>query len=121
MIPAGYVDQTLEALLEHLHAGDTVIDGGNSDYRDDLRRSRELAERGIHYVDMGTSGGVFGLERGYCLMIGGEPSAVRAPRPVLRGACARPRRRAAHAGAREARARRPRATCTAAPAAPGTS
>ncbi len=77
MIPAGYVDQTLEALLEHLHADDTVIDGGNSDYRDDLRRSKELAEREIHYVDMGTSGGVFGLDRGYCLMIGGDDVAVQ--------------------------------------------
>jgi 6-phosphogluconate dehydrogenase len=77
MIPAGYVDQTLEALVEHLDADDTVIDGGNSDYRDDLRRSKDLAERNIHFVDMGTSGGVFGLDRGYCLMIGGDDVAVQ--------------------------------------------
>ena len=76
MIPAGYVDQTLEALVEHVEEDDVIVDGGNSDYRDDLRRSKELAERGLHYIDMGTSGGVFGLERGYCLMIGGDDDAV---------------------------------------------
>jgi 6-phosphogluconate dehydrogenase len=84
MIPAGYVDQTLEALVEHLDADDTVIDGGNSDYRDDLRRAKDLAERQIHYIDMGTSGGVFGLERGYCLMIGGDDVAVQRLDPFFK-------------------------------------
>ena len=81
-------------------AGDIVIDGGNSYYRDDIRRAAELAEQGIHYVDVGTSGGVFGLERGYCLMIGGETDGRAAPRPDLRDARSRRRRRAPHARAR---------------------
>jgi 6-phosphogluconate dehydrogenase len=76
MVPAAVVDPTLERLVPLLDADDTVVDGGNSYYRDDLRRARDLAERGVHYVDMGTSGGVFGLERGYCLMIGGDETAV---------------------------------------------
>ena len=76
MVPAAVVDPTLERLVPLLDADDTVGDGGNSYYRDDLRRAHELAERGVHYVDMGTSGGVFGLDRGYCLMIGGDDAAV---------------------------------------------
>jgi 6-phosphogluconate dehydrogenase len=76
MVPAAVVDATLERLVPLLDSDDTVIDGGNSYYRDDLRRSHELAGGGIHYVDMGTSGGVYGLERGYCLMIGGDDTAV---------------------------------------------
>ncbi len=78
-------------------ARDTVIDGGNTRYHDDIRRARELGERGIHYVDVGTSGGVFGLERGFCLMVGGEDGAGRAPRAALRLARAGPRCRGAHA------------------------
>ncbi|MEA2251333.1 MAG: 6-phosphogluconate dehydrogenase [Solirubrobacteraceae bacterium] len=76
MVPAAFVDQTIEDLAAHLDADDTIIDGGNSNYRDDIRRAAELGTRGLHYVDMGTSGGVFGLERGYCLMIGGDDTAV---------------------------------------------
>src|SRR4051812_39318659 len=76
MVPAAFVDDTLQRLVPLLAADDTVIDGGNSYYRDDLRRAAELGERGMHYVDMGTSGGVFGLHRGYCLMIGGDDTAV---------------------------------------------
>jgi 6-phosphogluconate dehydrogenase len=76
MIPAAVVDATLNELLPKLVAGDIVIDGGNSYYRDDVDRARTLATRGVHYVDCGTSGGVLGLERGYCLMIGGEPAVV---------------------------------------------
>ena len=76
MVPAAVVDPTLERLVPLLDSDDAVIDGGNSYYRDDLRRSHELAGRGIHYVDMGTSGGVYGLERGYCLMVGGDDTAV---------------------------------------------
>jgi 6-phosphogluconate dehydrogenase len=77
MVPAAAVDQTIEELAPLLAAGDVIIDGGNSYYVDDIRRAKELAARGIHYVDVGTSGGVWGLERGYCMMIGGEPGVVR--------------------------------------------
>jgi len=76
MVPAAFVDQTIEDLAGHLDEDDVVIDGGNSNYRDDIRRAAAFGERGLHYVDMGTSGGVFGLERGYCLMIGGDDRAV---------------------------------------------
>jgi 6-phosphogluconate dehydrogenase len=76
MVPAAVVDATLDRLVPLLDADDTVIDGGNSYYRDDIVRARALAQKGLHYVDMGTSGGVFGLERGYCLMIGGDDAAV---------------------------------------------
>src|SRR5438034_5257288 len=77
MVPAASVDATLETIVPHLDPGDIVIDGGNSYYHDDIRRAAELKPKGIHYVDVGTSGGVWGLERGYCLMIGGEEVAVR--------------------------------------------
>src|SRR5882762_5107124 len=75
MVPAAFVDNTLADLTPRLSANDIVIDGGNSYYIDDLRRFQKLAPKGIHYVDVGTSGGVWGLERGYCLMIGGPKSA----------------------------------------------
>jgi 6-phosphogluconate dehydrogenase len=84
MLPAGAVDETIDALAPILAAGDTVVDGGNSYYRDDLRRSAALAARGIDYVDAGVSGGVWGLERGYCVMVGGPDAAVRRLDPVLR-------------------------------------
>src|SRR6266478_851695 len=74
MVPAAAVDQTIADLLAFLEPGDILIDGGNSYYVDDIRRARELASKQIHYVDVGTSGGVWGLERGYCMMIGGEPA-----------------------------------------------
>jgi len=77
MVPAAVVDETLARLLPHLDSGDTLIDGGNSYYVDDIRRSKALAPRDIHYVDVGTSGGVWGLERGYCMMIGGEQETVQ--------------------------------------------
>src|SRR5881409_3660756 len=83
MVPAGVVDATLESLVPHLERGDIVIDGGNSYYRDDIDRAGRLAGQGLHYVDCGTSGGVFGLERGYCLMIGGEPDVVRHLDPLF--------------------------------------
>src|SRR4051795_9580996 len=76
MVPAAVVDSTLDKLVPLLQADDTIIDGGNSYYRDDIVRAKALSEKGLHYVDMGTSGGVFGLERGYCLMIGGDETAV---------------------------------------------
>src|SRR5271166_3418475 len=76
MVPAAVVDNTIADLLPHLDTGDILIDGGNSYYVDDIRRAKELAARSIHYVDVGTSGGVWGLERGYCMMIGGETEVV---------------------------------------------
>ncbi|MBX3731091.1 MAG: decarboxylating 6-phosphogluconate dehydrogenase [Verrucomicrobiae bacterium] len=83
MVPAAVVDATLADLVPLLETGDVVIDGGNSYYVDDLRRAKDLGTRKIHYVDVGTSGGVWGLERGYCMMIGGEPEAVRHLDPLL--------------------------------------
>ena len=84
MLPAAITGQTLDQLAELLHPGDTVIDGGNTYYRDDIVRARQLTPRQIHYVDCGTSGGVWGLERGYCLMIGGEPATVQRLDPIFR-------------------------------------
>ena len=84
MIPAGYVDETLAKLVPLLAAGDIVIDGGNSYYIDDIRRSKELEGKGIQYVDVGTSGGVWGLERGYCMMIGGPEAAVKHLDPIFK-------------------------------------
>src|SRR5438876_1474094 len=83
MVPAAAVDKTIADLLPHLEAGDILIDGGNSYYVDDIRRAKELAPKRIHYVDVGTSGGVWGLERGYCMMIGGEPDAVKHLDPIF--------------------------------------
>jgi 6-phosphogluconate dehydrogenase len=83
MVPAAVVDKTIANLLPHLEAGDILIDGGNSYYVDDIRRAKELASKKIHYVDVGTSGGVWGLERGYCMMIGGEPEVVKRLDPIL--------------------------------------
>src|SRR4249920_4073516 len=83
MVPAAVVDKTIADLLPHLEAEDILIDGGNSYYIDDIRRAKELAPKGIHYVDVGTSGGVWGLERGYCMMIGGEPDVVRRLDPLF--------------------------------------
>ncbi len=84
MVPAAVVDATLESLVPLLQSDDTVIDGGNSYYVDDLRRARDLGPRGLHYVDMGVSGGVFGLERGYSLMVGGDDRAFERIEPILR-------------------------------------
>jgi 6-phosphogluconate dehydrogenase len=83
MLPAAVVDDTLKALLPYLAPGDRLIDGGNSYYKDDIARARWLRQSGIEYLDVGTSGGVWGRERGYCLMIGGEPEPVDALRPVF--------------------------------------
>jgi 6-phosphogluconate dehydrogenase len=83
MVPAAVVDATLADLAPRLARGDTVIDGGNSYYVDDIRRAKELAAKGLHYVDVGTSGGVWGLERGYCQMIGGDDAAVKRLDPVF--------------------------------------
>jgi 6-phosphogluconate dehydrogenase len=83
MVPAGVVESTLEQLRPLLEADDIVIDGGNSYYRDDLTRAADLKRDGIHYIDVGTSGGVWGLDRGYCLMIGGEDEAVERLKPIF--------------------------------------
>jgi len=83
MVPAAVVDKTIADLLPHLEAEDILIDGGNSYYVDDIRRAKELAARRIHYVDVGTSGGVWGLDRGYCMMIGGEEAVVRRLDPIF--------------------------------------
>ncbi len=108
MVPAAVVDNAIADLLPHLEKGDIVIDGGNSYYVDDIRRGKELAAKGIHYVDVGTSGGVWGLERGYCMMIGGEPEVVKLLDPIFkrlapgRGDVARtPGREGAHGTAEE--------------------
>jgi len=83
MVPAAVVDRTIAGILPLLESGDILIDGGNSYYVDDIRRAKELAPKGIHYVDVGTSGGVWGLDRGYCMMIGGEPGVVSHLDPIF--------------------------------------
>jgi 6-phosphogluconate dehydrogenase len=83
MVPAAAVDQTIANLLPHLDADDILIDGGNSYYVDDIRRAKDLAPKGIHYVDVGTSGGVWGLDRGYCMMIGGEKVVIQHLDPIF--------------------------------------
>ena len=122
MIPAGITGATVEKLGDLFESGDIIIDGGNSNYRDDIHRADALRPKGIHYIDIGTSGGVFGLERGYCMMIGGDDDAVAHIDPLLKtiapGVDDRRRARRAPAASR----RRPsRATCTAARTAPATS
>ena len=84
MVPAAVVDKSVASLVPLLEAGDILIDGGNSYYIDDIRRAKELAPKGIHYVDVGTSGGIWGLDRGYCMMIGGEDAIVRHLDPILK-------------------------------------
>jgi 6-phosphogluconate dehydrogenase len=83
MVPAAFVQQVVDELVEHLAPGDTIIDGGNSYYRDDVDRAKALLQRSVHFVDVGTSGGVFGLERGFCLMIGGEHEVVARLEPIF--------------------------------------
>ena len=84
MVPAGEItDKTIEALAEVLEPGDTIIDGGNTHYHDDIRHANELREKGIHHVDVGTSGGVWGFQRGFCLMIGGEDEIVERLGPIF--------------------------------------
>jgi 6-phosphogluconate dehydrogenase len=83
MVPAAVVDETIAGLLPHIEAGDILIDGGNSYYVDDIRRAKDLTPQKIHYVDVGTSGGVWGLERGYCMMIGGETEIIKRLDPIF--------------------------------------
>ena len=84
MIPVAFVDATIDELSPLLEPDDVLIDGGNSNYQDDIARADRLTARGVHYVDMGTSGGVWGLERGYCLMIGGEADVVKRLDPIFK-------------------------------------
>jgi len=83
MVPAAVVDQTINSLAEHLESGDIIVDGGNSYYKDGIKRAKALKEKGIHFLDVGTSGGIWGLERGYCMMIGGESEPVKHLDPVF--------------------------------------
>ena len=87
MVPAGVTDSTIAAMAEHLSPGDTVIDGGNSYYKNDLKNAELLKNKGINFVDVGTSGGVYGLERGYSLMIGGEDTVVKSLDPIFKALC----------------------------------
>ncbi len=121
MIPAGLTGKVVDEVAEVLEPGDIIIDGGNSNYRDDVRRAKKLDDSGIHYVDVGTSGGVFGLERGYCLMVGGHDEAVAHLEPVLRTIAPGPGRSSARPGAPATTRPRSAATCTAAPPAAVTS
>ncbi len=84
MVPAAFVDASIDELVPLLEKGDTIIDGGNSHYHDDIARAKRLSAKGLHYVDMGTSGGVWGRERGYCLMIGGEKDVVKRLEPIFK-------------------------------------
>lgn len=84
MVPAAFAGQTVKELADRMESGDIIIDGGNTYYRDDIDRARELIPKGLHYVDVGTSGGVFGLKRGFCLMIGGEADVVSHLEPIFR-------------------------------------
>src|ERR1700734_658335 len=85
MVPSGDpTEQTVQTLAQHMQAGDVIIDGGNSYFKDDVRRAGELKEKGIHYVDVGTSGGVWGIDRGYCMMIGGPKEAVERLDPIFK-------------------------------------
>jgi 6-phosphogluconate dehydrogenase len=102
-VPASVVDATLRELTALLAPGDIVIDGGNSNYRDDIRRAKELAGKGLHYLDVGTSGGVWGLENGYCLMIGGDAGSVKRLEPIFEalapGAASAPKTKGGNAAA----------------------
>ena len=112
MVPAAVVDEMITTLLPDLDAGDILIDGGNSYYVDDIRRTRELAARQIHYIDAGTSGGVWGLERGYCLMIGGEAAPIRNLIPFFRRLLPVIRESPGHRAAKRSAVRPNKATCT---------
>ena len=101
MVPAAVVDKTIADLLPSLEPGDILIDGGNSYYIDDIRRAKELSPKRIHYVDVGTSGGVWGLERGYCMMIGGEAEVVKHLDPIFATLAPGQGRHPAHTGPRE--------------------
>ena len=122
MLPAAIVDSVLDTLSPLLEPDDIVIDGGNSFYQDDIERAAELNQKGLHYVDVGTSGGVWGLERGFCLMIGGEAPIVSHLDPIFAAlAPGRRQPRRARPAAKRPAARPKPATCTAARTGPATS
>ena len=121
MVPAAVVDATIAELVPKLAKDDILIDGGNSYYIDDIRRAKELSAKGIHYVDVGTSGGVWGLERGYCEMIGGETNIVQHLDPIFKTLAPGEATSSARPAARRLAAPRRKATCIAAPRAPATS
>ena len=121
MVPAAVVDKTIEQLAGKLEKGDILIDGGNSYYHDDIRRAAALKPKGIHYVDVGTSGGVWGLERGYCLMIGGETEVVQRLDPIFAALAPGRGTLRAHRVERKPAAPPKTATCTAGRAEQGTS
>jgi 6-phosphogluconate dehydrogenase len=121
MVPAAVVDQVLVDLAPLLTRDDVIIDGGNSYYRDDIGRAAKLSASGLHYVDCGTSGGVWGLERGYCLMIGGEPETVKRLDPIFATLAPAAARYRAQRHARPVSGRRSAAISTAVRTAPGTS
>ncbi len=99
MVPAGDpVDKTIQALLPYLRSGDAIVDGGNSYYKDSMRRSAQLRERGLHFADVGTSGGIWGLAEGYSLMVGGEKNAVERLRPIFEALAPAPDRGWGHVG-----------------------
>jgi 6-phosphogluconate dehydrogenase len=120
MVPAAVVDETIAKVLPSLEPGDILIDGGNSYYIDDIRRAKDLAQRSIHYVDVGTSGGVWGLERGYCMMIGGDEKAVQHLDPIFATLASHRGQGTfhAHRGGRRSAEPPSRAICTVAQTAP---
>ena len=119
MVPAAAVDKVLDDLTALLEPGDIVVDGGNSYYHDDIRRAAALKQKRIQYVDVGVSGGVWGLERGYCMMIGGEAEAVQRLDPIFKVLAPGVERPRAPLAAPERRHLRKTAICTAAPMAAG--
>ena len=121
MVPAAIVDGIIADLAPHLEEGDTIIDGGNSYYVDDLRRSGELSEKGLHYLDIGVSGGVWGLERGFCMMVGGDEEAVTRLSPSSTTSRRASRRRSEHRDVKAIPRSRRKAGSTAARAARATS
>jgi 6-phosphogluconate dehydrogenase len=121
MVPAAVVDKTISNLVPHLEPGDILIDGGNSYYVDDIRRAKELASRGIQYVDVGTSGGVWGLERGYCMMIGGESATVKHLDPIFKPSLPAPATLRGHRDAMGSTAPPNSGTSTVVPAGPAIS
>jgi 6-phosphogluconate dehydrogenase len=99
MVPAGTpVDETIQSLVPHLMPGDVVVDGGNSNYKDTTRRTEMLKEKGLHFVDVGTSGGIWGLSEGYCLMVGGEPEVIEWMKPIFQTLAPAPDRGWGHVG-----------------------
>jgi 6-phosphogluconate dehydrogenase len=121
MLPAAIVDSTLDRLVPLFDAGDAIIDGGNSYYRDDIIRAKKLQPKSIHYLDCGTSGGVWGLERGYCLMIGGETEVVQRLDPIFKTIAPEPAAPSPPLAGLRPEARPRTATSTAAPTAPAIS